>query len=88
MGGPGSGRKPKTLTRENMRRRLAGLCPLAEDVIEKTIKGEVRDELRVDTAWKIIYQIDGKPRQGIALEDSEPLIIRVIYESLEQTGDR
>ena len=68
MGGLGSGRKPKTLTRERAIQSLTQKLPKAIEVIAETIDGTVTDRLRYEAAVEIKNSVMGKPKQATEVD--------------------
>lgn len=68
-----SGRKRKSLNREDAMRRLTQLLPRAIDTMEETVTGKNKDRLRYESAKDIKETVMGKPKQAIELEGGEKL---------------
>ena len=82
MGGLGSGRKPKTLTRERAIQSLTQKLPKAIEVIAETIDGTVTDRLRYEAAVEIKNSVMGKPKATTELELGEEFDVKVLVKLL------
>jgi len=75
------GPKPKTKSRASIAARLKAIAPLAVDEIEKRLKsGEPlseADHRLLQQAWRIIEQVDGRPRQQIDNKISGPVVLTI-----------
>ena len=78
------GPKPKTKTRASISARLRALGPVALDKIEDKITHRQKlseDEKRLlDQAWRVIEQVEGKPKQSVDSKQSGEIILRVKYD--------
>lgn len=78
------GPKPRTKTRNTLQDKLRCLMPDAIERISESARGKDLPPGVIDNAWKIVYQIDGKPSQRVEMsyDRDNPLTIQVVRESL------
>ena len=77
-----SGRKPKSINREQAMRSLTQKLPIAIEVIGDTIEGTIGDRLRYEAAVEIKNSVMGKPKATTELELGEGFDVKVLVKLL------
>ena len=93
MGGKGSGRKKKTLQRGQLEQKLQMMAPAAAAVIEMYVDGDTVDNLgnpitkeRIESAWKVVDHVKGRPGQSVVVSGDEARPMRATITVVSYEG--